>query len=160
MTTSGASEPAVDHTGTAAHRPERSRARRIHIWARHRRYVVRTNPRWYGTYRIMVGVVGAVVLLCGIVTIPYPGPGWLIVFLGLGILASEFEWAHRLLKFVRGKYDAWMEWIGRQHWTVQGVFWLGTCAIVLATLWLIGALYSVAGWVNLDYSWLASPIFG
>ena len=32
--------------------------------------------------------------------------------------------------FGKGKYDAWSVWYGRQHWSVQGVFALGTCAIV------------------------------
>jgi hypothetical protein len=25
-----------------------------------------------------------------------PGPGWLVIFLGLGLLAAEFVWARRL----------------------------------------------------------------
>jgi uncharacterized protein (TIGR02611 family) len=109
-------------------------------------------------YRCVVGVVGTAVLIGGIVLIPYPGPGWLIVFAGLGILASEFEWAHRLLKFARGKYDLWMDWIKEQHWSVQALLGLLTCAVVLATLWLLGALGLVGGWFGIDWSWLQSPI--
>jgi len=26
-----------------------------------------------------------------------PGPGWLVIFLGLGLLAAEFVWARRLM---------------------------------------------------------------
>ena len=33
-----------------------------------------------------VGFIGGVVLVAGIIMIPYPGPGWVTVFLGLGIL--------------------------------------------------------------------------
>lgn len=131
---------------------------RLRIWARQRRYLIRQNPRLHQVYRTAVGVVGAIVLLGGVVAIPYPGPGWLIVFLGLGILASEFDWAHRLLNFARGRYDAWMGWIARQHWSVQGTVWLGTAAIVVGTLWLLGAVYMVAKWVHLDAGWMASPI--
>ncbi|RPA20044.1 TIGR02611 family protein [Gordonia sp. OPL2] len=133
--------------------------KRLRLWGRQRRYLIRRNPKLYRTYRIGVGIVGAIVLAGGIVAIPYPGPGWLIVFLGLGILASEFAWAHRLLTFARGKYDAWIDWIGRQHWSVQTAVWLGTAAIVVATLWLLGALGLIAGWVNIDAGWLDSPIF-
>ncbi len=134
--------------------------KRLRIRARHRRYVVRSNPpRWHRIYRIAVAVVGTVVLLCGLVTIPYRVPAG---------SSSSSDWescvgirlAHRLLKFARAKYDAWMEWIGRQHWSVQSVFWIGTCAIVVGTLWLLGgALQTAAGWANLHYEWLASPIF-
>ncbi|WP_439032785.1 TIGR02611 family protein [Gordonia terrae] len=161
MSTSGARETGATRSpGATRPVPRGSRWHRLRIRARHRRYLVRNNPRWHRVYRIAVGVVGSIVLACGIVAIPYPGPGWLIVFLGLGILASEFDWAHRLLKFARSKYDAWMEWIGKQHWSVQAVFWIGTCVIVLATLWLLGLLSTVAGWVGLDHDWLASPILG
>ncbi|WP_281283717.1 TIGR02611 family protein [Pseudonocardia hydrocarbonoxydans] len=112
------------------------------------------------TYRIGVGVLGAVVLALGIIAIPYPGPGWLIVFAGLAILASEFAWAKRVLRFARSKYDAWTDWLGRQSLLVRlGVLAL-TGLVVLATLYLLGALYLVAGWVGLGgWTWLQSPLF-
>ncbi|MCH5645603.1 MULTISPECIES: TIGR02611 family protein [unclassified Gordonia (in: high G+C Gram-positive bacteria)] len=136
-----------------------SAAMRVRMWHRKGRYVIRRNRHLNLAYRIAVGVIGALVLAGGIVAIPYPGPGWLIVFLGLGILASEFDWAHRLLRFARGKYDDWAEWMKRQHWSLQGVFALGTCAVVLGSLWVLGALGTFAGWLNIDAQWLASPIF-
>lgn len=43
-----------------------------------------------------VAIIGIVVILIGIPLIPLIGPGWLIVFTGLAILASEFPWAARL----------------------------------------------------------------
>ena len=133
---------------------------RIRISARKYRYVIRRNPRLNLTYRIGVGVLGAVVLLVGLITIPYPGPGWLTVFLGLAILASEFAWAHRLLTFARGRYDAWLEWMKKQARWVQALFGLATCAVVVATLWLFGLWSMVGGWFGIDAAWLASPIFG
>ncbi len=111
-------------------------------------------------WRICVGVIGGLVLIAGIIAIPYPGPGWLIVFAGLGILASEFEWAHRLLRFARARYDAFAEWLSRQNIVVKALFGLGTCAIVLATVWLLGAAEMIAGWVGIGWPWLASPILG
>lgn len=109
-------------------------------------------------YRIAVGVIGALVLAAGVLAIPYPGPGWLIVFAGLGILASEFEWAHRLLRFARTKYDAFMDWFSRQSLLVKGVGAVLTGLIVLATLWLLGTFGLVGTWVGLDYPWLESPL--
>ena len=38
--------------------------------------------------RVLVGVVGGLVTLVGVVALVAPGPGWLIIFTGLGILAS------------------------------------------------------------------------
>ncbi|MBT0567965.1 TIGR02611 family protein [Williamsia sp. CHRR-6] len=125
-----------------------------------RRDKIATRPTLDLAYRIGIGVLGLAVLILGIVLIPYPGPGWLVVFAGLGILATEFAWAHRTLVFARGKYDQWLEWMKRQHWSVQAAFGIATFAIVLATLWLLGALHLVGGWFGYDPSWLKSPIFG
>ncbi|MGU3433309.1 TIGR02611 family protein [Actinomycetes bacterium M1A6_2h] len=109
-------------------------------------------------YRIGVGVVGAIVLALGIIAIPYPGPGWLIVFAGLGILASEFAWAKRLLRFAKKKYNAFMDWFGKQNLFVKGLGVLFTATVVIVTLWLLGGVGLVAGWVGLDQAWLQSPI--
>jgi uncharacterized protein (TIGR02611 family) len=48
--------------------------------------------------RVIVGALGGVITLFGVVALVAPGPGWLIIFTGLGILASEFAWAARLLR--------------------------------------------------------------
>src|ERR1700712_1396656 len=110
------------------------------------------------TYRVVVGVVGAAVLAAGIVAIPYPGPGWASVFIGLGILASEFEWAHRLLTYVRKRYDTVMAWFGRQGRWVQALGLVVTAAVVVATLWVFGALGWIAGLLGVDWPWLKSPL--
>jgi uncharacterized protein (TIGR02611 family) len=44
---------------------------------------------------------GFIVLALGFAAIPLPGPGWLIVGLGLAILAQDFLWAERMLNIVR-----------------------------------------------------------
>lgn len=121
---------------------------------------IEENPALRKTYRVGVGVVGTIVLVLGIVAIPYPGPGWLIVFAGLAILASEFAWAKRVLRYARGKYDAWTQWLGRRSVLVRGAVLAATGLIVLTTLYLLGALYLVAGWVGLGgWTWLQSPFF-
>lgn len=51
--------------------------------------------------RTAVTIVGFAVLLIGVALIPLPGPGWLIVFGGLAILATEYVWAQRLLRYSR-----------------------------------------------------------
>ncbi|MGH9743887.1 MAG: PGPGW domain-containing protein [Candidatus Acidiferrum sp.] len=42
-------------------------------------------------------IAGFTLLLIGIVMLITPGPGWLVIFLGLGLLAAEFVWAKRLM---------------------------------------------------------------
>jgi uncharacterized protein (TIGR02611 family) len=109
-------------------------------------------------YRIVVGVVGLAVLAVGIVAIPYPGPGWALVFLGLGILATEFRWAQRVLHWVRVRYDKVMAWFGRQGRWVQALGVVFTAAVVVGTLWLLGAVGWAAELVGLEQSWSRSPI--
>ncbi len=52
---------------------------------------------WRAARKVAVGFAGAVVIAVGIVLIPLPGPGWLIVFSGMAILATEFPAARRTL---------------------------------------------------------------
>lgn len=52
--------------------------------------------------RVLVGFVGGLITLIGVVALLAPGPGWLIIFTGLGILASEFAWAARVLTTAKG----------------------------------------------------------
>lgn len=119
---------------------------------------LRERPRVEFFYRIAVGVVGMVVFGLGILAIPYPGPGWAIVFIGLGILATEFDWARKLLAYAKERYDRFMDWFHRQPAWVQVVGGLLTAVIVGATLWLLGALDWGAELVGLDPHWFNSPI--
>ncbi len=109
--------------------------------------------------RTLIGIVGGIVLVAGIIIIPYPGPGWLVVFAGLGILSTEFEWAQRVLHFARGKYDAWQDWLAKQHPAVKALFWLLTAAVVVLTIWLLNGYGLVNGWLHLGQDWVVSPLF-
>jgi uncharacterized protein (TIGR02611 family) len=103
-------------------------------------------------------VVGTAVLVTGVITIPYPGPGWLVVFAGLAILGTEFHWARRVLGFLRHRYEAWTRWLHRQPHGVRLIVMAGTGVVVLVTLWLVNALGMVAGWVHLPWDWVRSPL--
>ena len=52
--------------------------------------------------RGLVGVVGGLITVLGVVALIAPGPGWLIIFAGLGILGTEFAWAAIALKTAKG----------------------------------------------------------
>jgi len=108
--------------------------------------------------RIAIGVVGSLVLLVGIVAIPYPGPGWLIVFAGLAILAAEFDWAKRVLLKVRGRYDRWQLWIKRQSAAIKAVVWSLTALVVVVTIYLLNGYGYINDWLNLGLDWVRSPL--
>jgi uncharacterized protein (TIGR02611 family) len=44
---------------------------------------------------------GFTLLVIGVVMLVTPGPGWLVIFLGLGLLAAEFVWARRLMDRIK-----------------------------------------------------------
>lgn len=107
--------------------------------------------------KIILGIVGGIVLLAGVVMIPYPGPGWVAVFVGLAILAQEFPWAQRVLDVAKGKYDQWQAWLGRQPAWVKAIFWLMTAVIVVVTIWLLNGYGLLNVWFHLGLDWLNSP---
>jgi tellurite resistance protein TerC len=51
--------------------------------------------------RIVIGLVGATVLLAGVIMIVTPGPAFVVIPIGLAILGLEFAWARRWLTKVR-----------------------------------------------------------
>jgi uncharacterized protein (TIGR02611 family) len=106
---------------------------------------IRSNPQSHLIYRIVVGVVGLAIVGLGVIMIPFPGPGWLVVFLGLGVWASEFEWAQRLLHFAKRTLQAWAEWLKPQPWWMKGLVLLVTVAAVAAIFWVLFLISGVPG---------------
>lgn len=106
---------------------------------------IRSHPHSHLIYRIIVGVVGLVIVVIGLILVPFPGPGWLIVFLGLAIWASEFEWAQRLLCRARDTLQSWGVWLRPQPWWVKGLVLLVTVVAVAVIFWLLFLISGVPG---------------
>jgi uncharacterized protein (TIGR02611 family) len=51
--------------------------------------------------KLIIAVIGGTVLLIGIALIVLPGPAFIVIPVGLAILAIEFAWARRALKRTR-----------------------------------------------------------
>jgi uncharacterized protein (TIGR02611 family) len=95
-------------------------------------------PGGHQAWRVGIGVLGLVVVIAGIVMLVLPGPGWVVIFVGFGIWATEFAWAHSVLAFVRRQVAIWTSWIrNRPRW-----LWV---AVGIVCLLLIGA----AAWIAL-----------
>ncbi len=56
--------------------------------------------------RLAVLVVGGSVLMLGLALVVLPGPAFVVIPLGLAILALEFGWARRWLRHVRERSEA------------------------------------------------------
>lgn len=114
-------------------------------WAWRRR--IRANRTSYRVYRLVVGLVGLLIVVGGLALVPLPGPGWVIVFVGLAVWASEFAWAHRLLHFARERVRAWGEWLKPKALWVKGLVGLGTAVLVGAVFYLLFLVSGVPGFV-------------
>lgn len=95
---------AGERTDTGAHRAlARLRAR------------LDSTPWLRLTYKIVVTTVGVTVVLVGIALLVLPGPGWLMIFLGLGILGTEFPAVRRLTDRLKALVlGVWHRWRGRR----------------------------------------------
>lgn len=65
-------------------------------------------------HKTVVTIVGVVLVLLGVAMLVLPGPGWLAIFLGLGVLGTEFHWARRLnQRAKRLVMRGWRWWLAR-----------------------------------------------
>ena len=97
--------------------------------------------------KIAIALAGTLVLAAGIVMIPLPGPGWLVVVLGLYILSFEFPWAERLLDKIKDKVIDAAHLAAANRW--------GTALSVVSACGIIAAGFVWALWEDLPYSsWL------
>jgi uncharacterized protein (TIGR02611 family) len=146
-TETGSNRMAGESSGETDSNPDDTNPRawveRVQAW----RESIRRRPSSNRIYRIVVGLVGAAIIVGGIVLLPLPGPGWVIIFIGLAVLRTEFEWAKRLDQYTRRQVRAWTDWLGDQALWVRALVGLATFLFVAAILWGVFAVLGVPGWV-------------
>ncbi|MEU1135130.1 TIGR02611 family protein [Streptomyces sp. NPDC005900] len=92
----GSNEPAEvaePATGAEAEQPLGSRAPQY----------VQARRMLHLSWQVGVFVVGLAVVVAGIIMLPLPGPGWLVIFGGMAIWATEFVWAQLVLRWTKRK---------------------------------------------------------
>lgn len=107
--------------------------------------------------KVLIGAVGGLVVLVGLIMVPYPGPGWLVVFAGLAILATEFEFAKQWLEYGRDKYDKWGKWLLAQNKSIQVLVLLGVTMVTVATIWFMNGFGILDNILHTNIDWLHSP---
>ncbi|MFF1357137.1 TIGR02611 family protein [Streptomyces sp. NPDC058297] len=55
------------------------------------------------SWQVGIFVVGLAVVVAGVIMLPLPGPGWLVIFGGMAIWATEFVWAQLVLRWTKRK---------------------------------------------------------
>ncbi|MGO3886941.1 MAG: TIGR02611 family protein [Mycetocola sp.] len=99
-------------TGSSAEHPFRQRLAAL-------RERLEGRPILRRLYRVAIAVLGGLIVVIGLILVPLPGPGWLIVFGGLGVLASEFHVARRatvvIRRLVLRAAEHWSQWRERRR---------------------------------------------
>lgn len=110
-------------------------------WLTPARSYVHGWPGGHHVWRIGIAVVGLAVVITGIVLLILPGPGWLVIFLGFAIWATEFAWADAVATFVRRQITRCSSWIRRQpRWLLVAVGAVCLVAVALGIVVLLRAL--------------------
>ncbi|PZG90437.1 TIGR02611 family protein [Streptomyces sp. NTH33] len=102
-----------DEPDEAAVTPDPARTEAETDRARDRRGLGSRAPAFVRSRRVLhlswqagVFVVGLAVVVAGIVMLAFPGPGWVVIFGGMAIWATEFVWAQLALRWTKRKVTA------------------------------------------------------
>lgn len=55
------------------------------------------------SWQVAIFIVGLAVVVAGVIMLPLPGPGWVVIFGGMAIWATEFVWAQLVLRWTKRK---------------------------------------------------------
>lgn len=108
---------------------------------------IRANRHAYLCYRSVIATVGCLIILIGLMLVPLPGPGWLIVFAGIALISTEFHFAKRLLGFAVETLRKWTRWLMRQTVWVRVAVSAATCLFVIGVVYAMLLLTGLPGWV-------------
>src|SRR4051794_10932709 len=64
---------------------------------------VKTRRMLHLSWQVGVFVLGLAVVVAGVIMLPLPGPGWVVIFCGIAIWATEFVWAQLVLRWTKRK---------------------------------------------------------
>ena len=73
-------------------------------------FIRRSRPL-HLAWQVGVFVVGLAVVVGGVLLLPLPGPGWLVIFGGMAIWGTEFPWAQKVVFWTRQKVAAAGRWV-------------------------------------------------
>jgi uncharacterized protein (TIGR02611 family) len=97
------------------------------------------------SWMVGVFVVGLAVVGAGVLLLPLPGPGWLVIFAGVAIWATEFVWAQVALRWTKRKVTeatraALDPKVRRRNIALTVVGVVIVAALVAIYLWKFGAV--------------------
>lgn len=126
---------AVDESGSREERALGSRAPEF----------VRARRALHLSWQVGVFVVGLAVVAAGAAMLVLPGPGWVVIFGGMAIWATEFVWAQLVLRWTKRKVTeaaqrALDPRVRRRNIILTSVGLVIMAALVAVYLWKFGLL--------------------
>ncbi|MGL4173469.1 MAG: PGPGW domain-containing protein [Actinomycetota bacterium] len=108
---------------------------------------IKRNPTTRRIYRFGVGFVGVFLILLAGATGWLPGPGGIpLALVGLAVLASEFDWAARLLDRVKSWLKRGAGWTARQPRWVRWLLVIGMVLLIALAVYASFLMFGVPGW--------------
>jgi Putative transmembrane protein (PGPGW) len=103
-----------------------------------------------------ITILGWLLTLAGLAALVLPGPGLLLMVVGLVVLSQEYDWAERRLEPVKAMAFA-VAAAGVSSWVRIGVSALAALCLIavgvvwaldpeIPTLWIVGPRLPFAGW--------------
>jgi uncharacterized protein (TIGR02611 family) len=90
-------------------------------------------------WRVIIGAIGGLITVFGAIALVGPGPGILILLAGLGILATEFAWAARVMVHTRTYAQKAADKAGIPKWAQLALVAIGAVVSILVILFLHSA---------------------
>lgn len=130
--------------------PGRDPGRRVGMERHVARILSRTVTRYEGwksgRLRHVVGpatiIIGAVLLVTGIIILPTPAPGWLLIFTSLAVLSLEVRRVRGIVLAAARRFDGAADWFRRRHVVWQVAMTLAVAAfmvIAMGSAWYLMA---------------------
>lgn len=109
--------------------------------------------------KVVITTVGVAVIAVGIfLSGPgIPGPGFLVILAGLAILATEWEWAERILQWAKERYEETKQKVADMDPRVRrrrAILTLVVAVVVLGAAAAYIALYDWPGFAVSGWDWL------
>ncbi|GGL96801.1 PGPGW domain-containing protein [Nakamurella endophytica] len=87
---------------------------------------------------VVVAVLGGLLTLAGIALLVLPGPGFVLIAVGLAVLATRFSWARKPLDYAKDKAQQGMDEVTKSPWRAALALLCALALIALGVLQLAG----------------------
>ena len=111
---------------------------------------------WRNARKVVVLIVGVAVVLAGVALLALPGPGMIVIIVGLLILATEFDWAQRWLDYAVEKVAGATT---KAQGSKSGRIMLGLSGLTLIAAGVVIAVF-FSNWIVAGISLIFAGVIG